>query len=97
MIAIENVRLFDEVQARTREVSEALEQQTASERCPQCHQPGRPSELQPVLDAMRPDRGAIVLGGVFPFIVKCADDRLSPSRCQPGGSRAHQVSRAKSG
>jgi GAF domain-containing protein len=51
VIAIENVRLFDEVQARTRELSESLEQQTATSQVLQVIS-SSPGELEPVFEAM---------------------------------------------
>src|SRR5262249_36275580 len=50
-VAIGNVRLFDEVQARTRELSESLEQQTATSKVLQVIS-SSPGELEPVFDAM---------------------------------------------
>ena len=51
LIAIENVRLFDEVQARTRDLSEALEQQTATSEVLGVIS-SSPGELTPVFNSM---------------------------------------------
>ena len=51
VIAIENVRLFDEVQARTRELSDALEQQTATSEVLRVIS-SSPGELEPVFETM---------------------------------------------
>src|SRR5262249_10498568 len=51
VIAIENVRLFDEVQARTRELSEALDRQTATSDVLGLIS-SSPGELEPVFHAM---------------------------------------------
>src|SRR5262249_6600398 len=51
VIAIENVRLFEAEQARTRELSEALEQQTATSQVLQVISSSS-GELQPVFQAM---------------------------------------------
>src|SRR5262249_49308639 len=51
MIAIENARLFDEVQARTKELTESLEQQTATSEVLQVISRS-PGELESVFQAM---------------------------------------------
>ncbi|MGE5164239.1 MAG: GAF domain-containing protein, partial [Sphingobacteriales bacterium] len=51
VIAIENVRLFDEVQKRTRELSESLDQQTATSEVLKVIS-SSPGELEPVFNAI---------------------------------------------
>jgi hypothetical protein len=51
VIAIENARLFDEVQAKTRDLEESLQQQTATSEVLQIIS-SSPGELEPVFQAM---------------------------------------------
>ena len=59
VIAIENVRLFDEVQKRTQELSESLEQQTATSEVLRVIS-SSPGELDPVFETMLSNAPAFV-------------------------------------
>jgi GAF domain-containing protein len=72
VIAIENVRLFDEVQARTRDLSEALEQQTATSEVLKVISRAA-GELQPVFEAIL-DNATRLCGAKFGNLYLCEGD-----------------------
>ena len=73
VIAIENARLFNEVQARTRELTEALEQQTATSEVLQVISRS-PGELEPVFNAMLENATRICEAKVGNLFLREGDD-----------------------
>ena len=74
LIAIENVRLFEEVQARTRELAESLQQQTAISDILRVISTS-PDDVQPVFDTVA-ERAARICEAQFVSIIVVHDDAM---------------------
>jgi signal transduction histidine kinase len=74
VIAIENARLFDEVQARTKDLSESLEQQTATSEVLSVIS-SSPGELEPVFQTML-ENATRICDARFGLMFLCEHDSL---------------------
>src|SRR5882757_8116609 len=77
VIAIQNVRLFDEVQARTRDLAESLEQQTATSEVLEVIS-SSPGELQPVFKTML-ENATRICGANFGLMNLYEEGRFRPA------------------
>jgi signal transduction histidine kinase len=74
VIAIENVRLFKELEARNRDLTEALEQQTAASEILRIIS-SSPTDVQPVFDTIA-ESAARLCGGMFGIVYRFDGERL---------------------
>ena len=91
VIAIENVRLFKELQVRNRDLTEALEQQTATGEVLRVIA-SSPTELQPVLDTLIAN--AVKLSGATKGHVRQVDGEFYRVVAHYGESRKGSASYA---
>ena len=91
MIAIENVRLFETEQQRTRELSESLEQQTATSEVLKVIS-SSPGDLQPVFDAILAN-ATDLCGAKFAQLALTRETHSEPSACIT--RRRHSSKRGK--
>ena len=73
-VALENARLFDEVQKRNQEVTEALEQQTATSEILSVIA-SSPTDVQPVFDAIV-ERAVKLCGGIYGLAYRVVDEKI---------------------
>ena len=93
VIAIENARLLNELRQRTTDLTEALEQQTATLMCSRSSAV-LPAILEPVFHAML-ENAVGICGANFGNMFLYEDERSAQSRCTTRRKRMQTLARAR--